>query len=126
MPVHKATGTGERGFVEATVNKLRMLVRDRQIRINPRCKNLIAHLKAGVWNKARSGWERIDGYGHFDFIDALRYGVHHLDRQHDPSPAFLPEEQGEKKFMAPHHREQRLIERDGDIGGLDSLLSGDW
>ena len=126
MPVHKATGTGERGFVEATVNKVRMLTRDRQIRIDPRCKNLIAHLKAGVWNKARSGWERIEGYGHFDFVDALRYGVHHLDRQYDPTPAVLPEEESSTKHLSAATRSARLRERNGGSSDLDDVLNGEW
>ena len=126
MPVHKASGTGDRRFVQATVNKVRMIVRGVEIAIHPRCKQLIAHLKAGIWNKTRTSWERLDGFGHFDFIDALRYGVHHLDRQYDPTPAVLPEEESATKHLSAATRAARVRERNGGSSDLDDVLNGEW
>lgn len=72
---------------EAQVNETRLFCRGHMLAIHPRCKRLIAHLKAGIWNKTRSSYEHIAGFGHFDFIDALVYLIRNVDRQHNPYPA---------------------------------------
>jgi hypothetical protein len=71
---------------EAAVNGLRLLVAQKKLVIHPRCKNLIAHLKYGVWTKNRKTFERVEGFGHFDFIDALVYLVRNVRREKNPWP----------------------------------------
>ncbi len=71
---------------DAQINEVRLRVKHRQIAIHPRCKRLRAHLKAGIKTKNGKDWERIDGFGHFDFIAALVYLVRNVDTQRNPYP----------------------------------------
>jgi hypothetical protein len=72
---------------EAAINAVRMLVAQDKIVIHPRCKNLVAHLKYGVWNKQKTQFERASGFGHYDLIDALVYLVRSVRREKNPWPA---------------------------------------
>lgn len=73
----------------AGVNAVRVGVKGRKIYIHPRCTTLIAHLKFGIWNKARTDFERSEGLGHFDGVAALIYFERHVDRSNPyPAPAF--------------------------------------
>ena len=71
---------------EAAINAVRMLVSQDKIVIHPRCKNLIAHLKYGVWNKHKTQFERSAGFGHYDLVDALIYLVRSVRREKNPWP----------------------------------------
>jgi len=82
---HRQVNTKE---PEEAVNKLRTGI-VRHIRIHPRCKNLIAHLRHGIWNTARTGFERSEGLGHFDGVAALMYLWRHVDRNHNPVTPFI-------------------------------------
>ncbi len=70
----------------SAINDARVLIRDGRLRIHPRCKQLIAHCEAGIWNQRHSSYDRIEGFGHFDGCDATIYLVRNLDQQHDPAP----------------------------------------
>lgn len=74
---------------EAAVNLLRMLISQGKLWVHPRCTGLISHLRYGVWNKQRTQFDRAEGYGHFDFIDALVYLVRNLRREKNPYPQNL-------------------------------------
>ena len=74
---------------EAAINALRLMVSQEKLLIHPRCKNLIAHLKYGVWNKQKTQFERAAGMGHFDLIDALVYMVRMIRREKNPFPVQL-------------------------------------
>lgn len=72
---------------EAYINKLRTMVSEQRIIINPKCINLIAHLKNGTWDKNRKEFKRSgELYGHYDFVDALAYLVRNLDEFKNPYP----------------------------------------
>lgn len=71
---------------EAAINQLRLMFQKDKIQIHERCKVLIHQLKVGIWNKARSDYERIPGAGHLDGIDALKYGVRLIDFNRNPVP----------------------------------------
>ncbi len=71
---------------EAAVNLLRLLVSQNKLVIHPRCKGLISHLKYGVWNDRRTQFARAEGFGHFDYVDALVYLVRNLRREKNPYP----------------------------------------
>lgn len=75
-----------RDDADAQVNATRIIVKHRAIAIHPRCRKLRAHLKAGIKTKNGKDWDRIEGFGHFDFIAALVYKLRNLDRQHNPYP----------------------------------------
>lgn len=88
---------------EAAIGKVRRWVKQGRIKINPRCKKLLAHLEAGIWNKQRTQFEYLDGFGHFDFVDALIYLVRAIDESRNPFP---PEDhnKGRDYFVRPQHR----------------------
>jgi hypothetical protein len=75
---------------QAAINKLRMLIQQKRIVIHPRCKTLISHLHNGTWNAARTGFERVEGYGHWDAIDALKYMIRTINWGKNPFPAVHP------------------------------------
>lgn len=81
---------------EAQINHVRMMLRNNQIIINPKCKHLIYHLQNAVWkdsqNKNRE-FDRISDTpdfsirgGHADALDALIYLVRNLVRTKNPYP----------------------------------------
>lgn len=71
---------------EAQINQLRMMVQSGQIKINPRCKTLIQHIKNATWNNKRTEFSRSADNGHFDSLDALLYLVRNIDRNKNPFP----------------------------------------
>lgn len=83
--------------LDAAVNALRLATYRRKYRVHPRCKQLIAHLKAGVWNTARTGFARMGSFGHFDGVAAAMYFERHVNRTRNPMEglpaAGTPEEQ---------------------------------
>jgi hypothetical protein len=77
--------------LDATVNRLRRATQEHRYRIAPKCKNLIAHVKMGTWNRQRTSFERVAGYGHFDGCAALAYLVKHVNLKSNPFPDVPPE-----------------------------------
>lgn len=75
--------------LSAMVNELRVLVKNGQILINPKCLKTIGCLKYGIWNNKRSGFDRSRLYGHFDHLAALIYMVRNLDQHTDPVPDLI-------------------------------------
>ncbi len=114
---------------DANINAFRVSVKQRRMRIHPRCRSLRAQLKAGIWNKKRTTYERLNGLGHCDVFDAARYLARHVDEQFDPFPARPTHLDGWRKpgelprpRVAGHHRdlaEQWAAMQDGlfpDVG----------
>jgi hypothetical protein len=85
--------------LDATVNTLRVATQERRYRIHPRCRQLIAHLKMGTWNSRRTGFDRVDGFGHFDFVAALMYGWKHANMRTNPFPDVPPEANREDWYI---------------------------
>jgi hypothetical protein len=71
---------------EAQVSALRVLVKQRKIEIDPSCVVLRNTLMVGIWNKARTQFERLSGVGHSDAIAALIYGLRNANRYDNPYP----------------------------------------
>lgn len=71
---------------EAAINELRMFIQQNQLEINPRCKTTISHLRYGIWNKQKTGFDRSDTFGHFDAVDALVYMIRNINRFSNPYP----------------------------------------
>lgn len=72
--------------LEAQVNQLRLDVAQCRLEIRPRCKNTVAHLQYGIWDKRRRAFARSPGLGHFDLVAAAIYLVRHVNRQLNPFP----------------------------------------
>lgn len=71
----------------AWINQLRVMIADERLIINPRCKQLIFHLKNATWNKSKTDYERsLDG-GHYDGCDAAAYLIRNIAFSKNPYPA---------------------------------------
>lgn len=71
---------------EAQLNNLRVLVGTNKIKFHPDCKVLLRQMKCGIWNRSKTKFERIEGEGHFDTIDALIYLIRNIDKFDNPYP----------------------------------------
>lgn len=78
---------------DAQINELKMLVKQNRVSINPRCKNLLYHLRAARWNKSFTDFERLKDDktlnllgGHADLLDALIYLVRNILKSKNPYP----------------------------------------
>jgi len=70
----------------AWLNQIRIMISEERIIINPRCKQLIFHLKNATWNKNKTDYERsLDG-GHYDLVDALAYLIRNIAFSRNPYP----------------------------------------
>lgn len=72
---------------EAMINNLRILLANKKIIINPRCKTLIRHLKNVRWDKQKTKFARSADDGHYDAVDALKYLVRAIAFNKNPYPA---------------------------------------
>jgi hypothetical protein len=74
---------------EQWLNKVRIMISERRIIINPRCKNTISHMENATWNAARTefkqGGDR-EFTHHYDCVDALIYLCRNLIEGHNPYP----------------------------------------
>lgn len=57
---------------------VRTWIAEGRLEISDACKFLTASMRAAIWNKSHSEFERIEGFGHFDFVDALVYLVRNV------------------------------------------------
>ena len=72
---------------DALVNALRLAVGRKKLRIHPKCKGLITHLRHGVWNTKRTEFARSEEkMGHWDGVAAAMYLVRHVDKSRNPFP----------------------------------------
>ena len=72
---------------EASLNMVRTMLASERIIINPKCVNLIRHLKEATWkNHNKKDYDRSSDNGHYDFIDALLYLVRNVDQYNNPYP----------------------------------------
>ena len=72
---------------EASLNMMRTMLASEKIIINPKCVNLISHLKNATWkNSNKKDYDRSSDSGHYDFVDALLYLVRNVDTHHNPYP----------------------------------------
>jgi hypothetical protein len=76
----------DKGTLAEMVNAVKMMVRDGQIIVHPRCKQLIGCLKNGIWDKHRRQFAESLVYGHYDALAALVYLVRNLNRSENPIP----------------------------------------
>jgi hypothetical protein len=97
----------------AQVNKLRMMVRQGKLQIDPRCKNLIHHLQTARWKKTSKG-EKTNHFlrakgdkskglkeHHADAVDALIYMIRNISWSHNPYPDDYFDLKGDDIFT-PH------------------------
>lgn len=94
---------------EAYLNKVRQMIAERRIIIDPKCVTLINHMKNGTWDKARKEYKRSGAFGHYDFIDALTYLVRNLDEYRNPYPrGYAHQKLGENgPYFISEHKENQ-------------------
>jgi len=83
-----AFGNANKDDKDSAINYLRHLIGSRQIIINPKCKNLILHLRNVRWNSPtnKEKFARSPDHGHYDAVDALKYMVRSVDFDKNPYP----------------------------------------
>jgi len=72
----------------AHLNKLRVMLAGKQIKISPKCRTLLRHLKNCRWKDKTSKDEfaRSPDDGHYDAVDALLYFVRAINYKKNPYP----------------------------------------
>lgn len=108
----RAWWSASKDDAEAALNALRVRVGGLKLRIHPRCKTVIAHLRNGQWNKSRTSYERSGDYGHFDGIDAMKYWNREAPWSVNPFPDFWQGEHAETHWLPKPttDAEQRLVD----------------
>lgn len=73
---------------QTSINHLRMLIQNKKIIINPRCVNLIRHLRNVKWRSEanKEVFARSPDNGHYDGVDALLYLIRNIDVSRNPYP----------------------------------------
>lgn len=80
-------GPAKKDDNEAAINYLRRCCTEHRIMVHPKCKHTIAHLQNAVWNNSRTSFERSGEFGHFDFVDAVKYLCRHVNQFENPFPS---------------------------------------
>lgn len=94
----------------AGINWLRTLLSSGKIIINPKCKNLIRHLKDGKWkNETKDDFAKCPLGSHYDGIDALVYLVRSIDLKANPYPADYNSPLKEDAFYTPSYNKSTTI-----------------
>ncbi len=65
----------------ASVNTMASRFATKNVLIHPRCKFLIASVRAGMFNKTRTDFERTEALGHMDALAAAMYGIRSQNRE---------------------------------------------
>lgn len=79
---------------QAAINSLDVSISRRQIKIHPRCKHLIYHMKFAEWNNSQTDFKRLKDSpsgkirgGHADCLAALIYLHRSIIKSYNPYPA---------------------------------------
>ena len=106
-----------RDRLQPAVNALRVAVGGGQMAWHPDCRTTIAHMGGGVWNAARTTFERSGEHGHFDGVAMCMYAHRHVDRTANPYPAH-PYKGQDRAFI----RHDLIAER--ETGALADAFGG--
>lgn len=73
----------------AHINKLRVMLANKKIIINPKCETLLRHIKHCKWKdrSAKDEFDRSPDDGHYDAVDALLYFTRAVNFNKNPYPA---------------------------------------
>lgn len=73
----------------ASINQIRALIGAKKLIISPKCENLIRHLRNVKWKSAndKTTFARSADDGHYDAVDALKYGIRSIYLSKNPYPA---------------------------------------
>lgn len=105
----------KQSVLNGMVNKLRVMVGNGDIIIDPKCTHLIGCLQNATWDGTK--FAHSPTYGHFDGLAALIYLVKVLDTYTNPIPPGLGFSQ------ATHHISNRTIVTNNNAKTLNNLLN---
>lgn len=73
---------------ESALNNLRVMLANKKIIINPKCKNLIRHLRNCKWKnvETKTTFARSPDNGHYDTVDAAKYLIRSISYTKNPYP----------------------------------------
>jgi hypothetical protein len=74
---------------DAHIGKVRNMIQNNQLIINPRCKTLISHMKNATWDKKKGNnrsFRRSSEGHHYDGCDAILYMCRNIDTTRNPYP----------------------------------------
>lgn len=82
--------TTEKKEKDAIINKLRLMLANGKIIINPRCKSLRQHLLNVKWKSVndKTRFARSADHGHYDACDAALYLIRNIDYSKNPYPSY--------------------------------------
>jgi hypothetical protein len=74
---------------ESALNNLRVMLANKKIIINPKCKTLIRHLRNCKWKnvETKTTFARSPDNGHYDAVDAAKYLIRSITYTKNPYPA---------------------------------------
>lgn len=58
---------------DAALMDLRDSILRREVEFSPDAREVVAQCQAAIWNKQHTEFERVEGFGHFEFVDCLLY-----------------------------------------------------
>lgn len=105
---------------DAALNNMKIMLQNEKIIINPRCRTLITHLEAAVWNKSKSSFERSADMGHFDAIDSLKYMVRNIQQQKNPYPFGMGMGNPENRWVIKEEKAYPHYQQFASIANLPS------
>lgn len=105
----------KQGILNGMVNKLRVMIGNGEIIIDPSCVHLIGCLQNGIWDGTK--FAHSPTYGHFDGLAALIYMVKVLDTYTNPIPVGLGWSPG------THHINKNLSIQNNNARTLNNLLN---
>lgn len=71
---------------DAALNNMRIMLSAEKILINPKCINLIRHLRDATWDKNKKSYSRSADNGHYDCVDSLSYLIRNIEFNINPYP----------------------------------------
>lgn len=89
------------------ISQFRVALSEERIIINPRCKNLILHMKHATWNKQKTSFDRSETMFHFDLLDAALYLFRSVDWKHNPYPHGYNMPKGPNTHVNPYNQEEK-------------------
>lgn len=105
---------------EAALFALRNAFGSGKIEVNPRCVNLISHVRTARWNENRTDYERTPQHGHYDLLDALVYlwrMVQPIRNQNPTPPDFLDKNEPGVVWMTPPQSVSHDVKKLRDVFG---------
>lgn len=94
----------------AAIDAVRVLFRQKKIKIHPRCKNLIRHIRTTMWlNEKQRDYRRTKSGEHGDLVDCLIYMVRNLRRTKDPTPFGWGDPDPETHWVRPKPKPAQLL-----------------